>query len=441
MINFFGTDGIRGPVGTDFFVREKLHVIGKAIGEWSQHRYGKNARILIIHDTRISCAIIKASLKTGLLLYPITLYDAGILPTPAALHLLKQNKQFDCAISISASHNPAHDNGIKLLTGNGKLSPHDEQMLSELITNHQNSSDSYNTLGQDISIADSQEQYCSIITSYFSASLLANKKIVIDAAHGATYLVAEQIFNALGATTIIINNKPDGTNINERCGTQAPTMLQQTVMQNCALAGFAFDGDGDRIIAVNRHGMLKDGDDILALLLEHPAYAHLNTIVGTQMTNQGFETHLTTRNKQLVRTAVGDKFVVEKLEQLNLLLGGEQSGHIILKDIINTGDGILVALRTLESMLHSGNWDMHTFTKYPQLLINIPVQTKKDLTQSPLSDIITAAQNKLTTGRLLVRFSGTEPLLRIMIEAVTLEHAHTIGHDITQQLETHLKIS
>ena len=266
------------------------------------------------------------------------------------------------------------------------------------------------------------------------------KKIVLDVAHGATYRVAEQIFNALGAQTIIINNTPNGTNINHHCGALSPALLQEAVVLSCADAGFAFDGDGDRVIAVNRHGVIKDGDDILALLLQHPAYVHLTTVVGTLMTNCGFETYLTTHNKNLVRTAVGDKFVIEKLEQLNTILGGEQSGHIILKDIINTGDGILVALRVLESLLHSGNWDMETFIKYPQVLINVPVQTKKDLNSSPLYDIISTAQAKLTSGRLLVRFSGTESLLRVMVEAASLEGAHAIGLDVAQQLESLLKI-
>ncbi len=180
--------------------------------------------------------------------------------------------------------------------------------------------------------------------------------------------------------------------------------------------GFAFDGDGDRVIAVNREGVLKDGDDLLALLLQHPAYQASPAVVGTIMTNEGFADWLTEQNKQLIRTPVGDKYVAEQLNAQVLLLGGESSGHIILNDILGTGDGILAALRVLETVIRTNNWSLTTFDKYPQALINMPVTMRHDLETSPVQTIIRSAQERLARGRILVRYSGTENVLRLMVE-------------------------
>lgn len=436
MKTFFGTDGIRDHIGTNLFTLSSLPNLGYALAQWACEKYSHTPQILIVHDTRQSCAFVKACLKSGLLLTNVKLYDAGILTTPAALHIMRHNNnQFDCAIIISASHNPHWDNGIKVLDKNsGKLSAYDEERISYFM--QKICSPSYTEFGCDYVYENAQHDYVSILQSIFANLSLKGLRIVLDCAHGAAFKVAPTLFRSLGATVIEIGTDPNGTNINAQCGAVHTNIVQQTVISQKADCGFAFDGDGDRVIAVSRTGSIKNGDDILALLLEHPVYQNQKTVVGTVMSNQGFEQFLTDHNKKLIRTAVGDKYITESLETQNLLLGGEQSGHIILRDLIPTGDGILTALRTLESIIINNNWDMTTFTKYPQILINIPVKERKDLSENGAQQYITTAQELLGSGRLLVRFSGTEPLLRVMIEATSLEKAESIGAFLSQNLKT-----
>lgn len=434
----FGTDGIRGPVGSQPFTVPSLIRLGQAIACWSQQKYGRNASLLLAHDTRISCSLIKAALKSGLLTYPVQLHDAQILTSPAVFQLIQHQAIYDCGIIISASHNPYQDNGIKLIdAAHGKLAAHDEQSISTLFTDEQ-SSITYSTLGTDIVLHNAQDTYCSTIIRYFKPNFLQAKKIVLDCAHGAAYQLAPQIFQELGADIIVLNNQPNGININKNAGALYPQALQKAVVDHQADAGFAFDGDADRVIAVNRYGQLKNGDDILALLLEHPLYQATPIIVGTTMTNQGFEVHLNNRNKKLIRTNVGDKYIAEKMLEQNLILGGEQSGHIITRDYLNTGDGIFIALRILEAMQLSHNSDMVTFTKFPQIIINLPITIKKDLQSPTIADIISMGTAQLTAGRLVVRYSGTEPLLRIMIEDIDYDHAQTIGTQLSKRLQQEL---
>lgn len=437
MKTYFGTDGIRARIGTNLFTLHNLPIIGYALARWAQEKYKNIPRILIAHDTRQSCAFVKSSLKSGLLLRNVELYDSGILATPATLHVMRYTNKFDCAVIISASHNPYYDNGIKVLDKHtGKLTKDDEERISILMQEEFVSC--YNEFGSDFCYPQAHQEYNAIIQTFFPKNLLSGLRIALDCAHGATFQSAPQIFRALGAEVIEVATSPNGININNNCGAVHIELLQRTVSKSNAHCGFAFDGDGDRVIAVSHHGEVKNGDDILAILLNHPAYREQSTIVGTVMSNQGFEQLLLEQGKQLLRTPVGDKYITESLETYNLLLGGEQSGHIILRDLISTGDGILTALRVLETLLITNNWDMKTFTKYPQLLINIPITERKDLSQAPVKEYISAAQELLGSGRLLVRFSGTEPLLRVMIEATSLEKAETIGALLTQNLKTAL---
>jgi phosphoglucosamine mutase len=437
MTTLFGTDGIRGRVGEDIFVQEKLLKLGGAFAQWAQEQYGTNPHILLIHDTRISCSYIKSALKTSLLRHPITLYDGGVLPTPAALHILQENVALHCALVISASHNPYQDNGIKIFDKKGKITEEHEQKISALFL--QNHHDNYEFLGQEIIYTDAEKIYCNRLKKLFSSLSLHSKKIVLDVAQGATYRCAQKIFKSLGARVIMINNKPNGRNINQSCGTLALASLQKAVVHHHADIGFAFDGDGDRLMAVNSQGIIKDGDDILAVLSEHPLYAGQNTLVGTLMTNSAFENYLRSKNKSLWRTSVGDKYIIEYLLQHNLLLGGEQSGHIILQDILSTGDGIAAALRLIETLYHTHNWELETFNKYPQLLINIHIKHKKDLTLPPYASIIAQAHQNLSPGRLLVRYSGTEPILRIMAESEQQHATHTIGSEVAENLKNLLE--
>lgn len=443
MNNLFGTDGIRCRFGSGVLKHHELHVLGKAIAQWMAHR-SFNPIILIIHDTRQSAAFVKSALKTGLLLSQVTVIDGGVLPTPAAWYLLHADGPwlYDCALIISASHNPHYDNGIKILVRSGKLTIEDELYISHMAMQLMQQVDVYDSVGTDVHYHDEAgKHYAERIVQQCAPRLLSNKKIILDVAYGATYICAPSIFRACGAQVITVNDQPNGKNINASCGSLYPESLQAAVLAHQADAGFAFDGDGDRVIAVARDGKIKDGDDLLALLLMHPDYKQESAVVGTTMTNGGFEHFLKTQGKSLRRVAVGDKNVAECLQQESLRLGGEQSGHIILNDIAGTGDGIMVALKVLESMILTNNDDMHTFVRFPQVLVNVPVTKKFDLSQEPFAQIIARTQQLINPGRVLVRFSGTEPLLRIMIEAASQEQARYEAQGLAHKLQELLYIS
>lgn len=436
MHTLFGTDGIRGRIGTGWFVAEQLSKLGNAIGQWAVQRYGSHPRILLLHDTRESCLWIKKILIDELVNHQSFVSDALILPTPAAWHIMQHTSSFDCALIISASHNPYHDNGIKIIDRTiGKITAHDEDIIATLCTSAVTTA---HTKGNMFVLNDAEDTYVSAIMQYFPNHFLQDITIVLDAAQGAAYRVAEKIFSSLHARVIIINNTPNGQNINHQCGSTNPQHLQHVVISTNADIGFAFDGDGDRVIAVNRHGEIKDGDDLLALLIHHPTYCTTPSVVGTIMSNKGFEQYLETHYKALHRTSVGDKYVTEKLVQEGLILGGEPSGHIILRDLISTGDGILVALRVIEVIMYTNNWDMHTFTKFPQIIINVPCEQKRNLHESPFQDIISKAREELSCGRLVVRFSGTENYVRIMVEALTQEQASLVCNMLASSLAKEL---
>jgi phosphoglucosamine mutase len=433
IINHFGTDGIRDHVGSGMLSGSGLPRIGNAIGRWAVQKYGPGAAILLINDTRASCQWVKATLQSGILLHPVHITDALVLPSPAAMHLM--GDQFDCAVIISASHNKWSDNGIKIMSRQtGKLTLEDEITISSFIEEPV-ILDSRTFATYDLEPAF-KDIYIQKLIWQFPSQLLSGKKIVLDVAHGATYEVAPAIFKALGAAVVTLHNRPTGYNINDQCGTLHLKALQHAILETNAHVGFAFDGDGDRVIAINKQGIIKDGDDILALLSQHPAYKDEKTVVGTVMSNEGLAHFLKTAGKSFLRTQVGDKHILEQLAADNLTLGGEPAGHIICKDIIPTGDGILTALRVCEALLFSRNDEFATFEKFPQTLINIPIKIKKDLTQSPFHQIITAMQERLSSGRILVRFSGTEPLLRIMVEAPCSQIAQSIAQELSAQLSS-----
>ena len=432
----FGTDGIRGAFGASPFRVPELAKLGQAIAEWFLKKYGPQRSLLLAHDTRLSCSVVKAALESGLLLYPLNITNAQILPSPALAVILQKNRSFDCALMISASHNPYHDNGIKLIDHTGKLSAEDEETITQLFY-QKNTNTDYTSLGtQKNEILD--EVYINYIKSFFAPNMLHGKKVVLDCANGATYRIAPTLFKQLGAEIITLFDKPNGVNINKQCGTLYPEALQKAIVDHTADIGFAFDGDGDRVIAVNRYGHLKNGDDLLSLLIDHPQYRSMDTVVGTIMSNQAFELFLRNKNKTLLRTPVGDKYVAKELTQRNLLLGGEASGHIILRDYLPTGDGIFTALRICETVTYINNWDMITFAKFPQIHHTIPISTKKDLSQPPFCHIIAASKTQLHAGRLIIRYSGTEPVLRIMVEDDDCDHAQSICSMLSEKLQREL---
>ncbi|MBT3456194.1 phosphoglucosamine mutase [bacterium] len=437
--NLFGTDGIRRKVGKEPFTAHSLIHIGDALGTWACSHFQENPHIIIAHDTRISCPFVKSALKTGLLQHPINVYDAGTLPTPTVFQLLKYQNLFDGGIVISASHNPYYDNGLKIIdTKGGKISLEDEVYISQLFYDEQPNPKPEGIFGSEFYWNYGEKYYTSYIESKFDKNFLKGIKVVLDCANGATYKLAPHIFKKFGAEVITINASPNGTNINKDCGSLHPQELQKKVIEQNAAIGFAFDGDGDRILAVAKNGSIKDGDDILAFLLEHPIYKNCKTIVGTIITNHGLDTYLKSKGISLVRTPVGDKYVAEKLKKLDTILGGEQSGHIILKDHLSSGDGIFVALRIAQTALLTKNWNIETFTRFPQIQINLAVREKRDLQAPPLSDIISEHKQKLSNGRLIVRYSGTENKLRIMVEEEYQKNAQEIAEQLSQKLKRQL---
>lgn len=446
----FGTDGVRGPADGELFSKQSLFAFGRAIALWAQQKFNVTTPVILIgSDTRLSSPRIKNDLCRGLVYGGAHIIDACVIPTPAICKLILSLSNTHVGIVVSASHNPYTDNGIKIFDSQQcKLTANDENLIKQLTEEFFNAVNDkadvpFSTHNDDNHIAiwdQAAEVYQKKILSYFTPQMLNNVHVVLDCAHGATYELAPAIFRTLGAQVTVIAGSPNGKNINEQCGALHPEILAEQVCALRADCGFAFDGDGDRVIAVSKQGMVKNGDDILAILLQFPEYYHVLQIIGTIMTNQGFEQFLTNRNKQLIRTKVGDKYITAMLEQMQLPLGGEASGHIIMRDYMPTGDGIFVALKILESIMVNNNWDMKTFDKYPQVLLNVPIDQKKDLTQGPVAQIIADYQQQLKGGRLVVRYSGTEALLRIMTEAASIDIASSVAHDVASKLQEVLKL-
>lgn len=435
----FGTDGIRTTVGHHPLTYQTLPQLGRAIACWAQKKYNKKIAVLLAHDTRISCSFIKSALKSGLLLEDIALYDANILPTPAICLLTRDHDNLDIGIIISASHNPYHDNGIKIVDKSGnKIDASDEKIICSFLDNQHSDHINYSSLGTDIVYEQASQYYYDYIINHFDPSFLQTLTIVLDCAHGATSDLAQKIFQYCGATVHTINNRPNGTNINNQCGALFPHNIQKAVLKYNADIGFAFDGDGDRVTIVTKEGIIKNGDDILALLSSHSQYNRMHSIVGTILTNQGLETFLKQHNKKLIRTQVGDKYVAQQLEKNNILLGGEPAGHIIMSDYLSSSDGIFSALRILETMTQTNNWDLVTFKSYPQFNVAVPISIKKDLNQYPLTTIIKEHEELLHDGRLIVRYSGTENVLRIMVEDKKQTRAEYIGKKLSQILAKEL---
>ncbi len=439
-MNLFGTDGIRTKVGSYPLSPDSLPAVGNAIARWALEKYGAQTAFLVASDTRASCDQIKSALFSAFAPYSVGIYDTGVLPTPAVFHRIAHDNRFTCGIIISASHNTAEDNGIKLVDSvTGKLTLEDELIISSFITAEDRSNGPHTPLPTLQSsytlLTDAQEVYSKAILDLFPSDLLKGKTVVIDCAHGATYRVAPYIFSALGADLIVLHDKPDGSNINRNCGATHLESLQQAVLAHKAFMGIAFDGDADRCMGVTRSGKALNGDDILALLLTHPTYSSAPALVSTVMANQGFEVYLSSLGKKLIRTSVGDKHVMEALIKHALPLGGEPSGHIIMAPLSNTGDGILVALKMLETILLTGNYDCTTFDTYPQVCINLNIKEKKDLTKAPFAGYIAASTARLTTGRLLVRYSGTEPLVRIMVEDTDQALCSSVARALARQLQ------
>ena len=421
---FFGTDGIRGktgehPITPDFFVK-LAYATGLVLTK--HHKSKNNPSVVIGKDTRISGYMFESALEAGFSAAGVDTHLTGPIPTPGIAYLT-QKLDADIGVSITASHNPFGDNGIKIFTKNGtKLSEETEieieQLLDEalvLVTTAK--------LGKARRLDDAYDRYIRFCLNTVSNELdFKHYKIVIDCANGATYHVAPKIFRSLGAKIITINNSPDGLNINEAAGSDHPESLVQAVKKNQANLGIAFDGDGDRILVVNNDGSIIDGDQILFIILNYFQQQQKlkGGLVGTLMTNLALEEKCAEMNISFYRAKVGDRYVAEALREKEWMIGGENSGHIVLLNYHSTGDGIISALQLLSALevnKMSLSEALANFSLYPQQLINIPIKEKLDLDSQIIKDLVKEAEMIMEgKGRVLIRPSGTQPLLRIMTE-------------------------
>lgn len=439
---YFGTDGIRGRVGEYPITAEFMLKLGWAVGRVLQTK-GFN-KIVIGKDTRISGYMFESALEAGLSAAGVNIALLGPMPTPGIAYLTRTLHA--CAgIVVSASHNPYYDNGIKFFSRDGQKLPDETEEQIEELLDRPLETVGPDTLGKAERIVDAAGRYIEFCKSTVPASTsLASLKIVVDCAHGATYHVAPSVFNEMGATVIPIGVSPDGLNINQDCGSTKPAALCETVKEQGADLGIAFDGDGDRVIMVDHRGEVLDGDELMFIIARDRLRtgSRFNAVVGTLMTNLGLELALRALGLDLHRAKVGDRYVMERLLAEKLILGGEGSGHIICLDRTSTGDGIISALQILAAMLQSGK-SLHDLkagmTKYPQMLINVSVTGGVDLQGAPILEAVKAVESQLGDhGRVLLRPSGTEPVVRVMVEGADAEvverHARELANVVRDTL-------
>lgn len=442
MRRYFGTDGIRGRVGDGVIAPDFVLKLGWAVGRVLAKE--KHSRVLIGKDTRISGYMFESALQAGLSAAGVDIYLLGPMPTPAIAYLTR-TFHAQAGIVISASHNPYHDNGIKFFSSEGTKLPDDVELEIEAMLDQPLETVDSTLLGKAHRIGDAAGRYIEFCKSTIPSGIdFSNLKIVVDCANGATYHVAPDVFKELGADVIVMGAEPDGLNINQDCGSTEPRLLQQAVLQHKADLGLALDGDGDRIIMVDHKGEIVDGDELLFIIARSRQRLGMEQrhIVGTQMTNLGLEHALNKFDMQLHRANVGDRYVMEKLLDVGGLIGGESSGHIICLDKTTTGDGIVAALQVLAEIVESGN-SLHELravvTKYPQRLINVRLKQRVDVMNMPeVQQAVAEVEKKLgDEGRVLLRPSGTEPVIRVMVEGrdapLTNEMAKYLA-DIIQSL-------
>ena len=441
MSNFFGTDGIRGEVGKAPITADFLLKVGWAVG--SVLRESGSASVIIGKDTRVSGYLFESALEAGFLSAGVNVGMLGPMPSPAIAYLT-QAFGATAGVVISASHNPYHDNGVKFFSSKGvKLSDDIQAAIEKKISMPMVSVDS-TSIGKAKRYGQALGRYIEFCKSTFDKSCdLSNLKIVIDCANGATYHIAEDVFTELGASVTIINNSPDGYNINHECGATDTLHLQHEVIENSADLGIAFDGDGDRLIMVDHKGEKVDGDELVFIIAnawKKRGELKSNTVVGTKMTNLGMRNALSDNGISFIEADVGDRHVMDQLIKNKAILGGEGSGHIICLNKSTSGDAIIAALQVLEIIAKSGQslFDLKSrMTKYPQVLINIKTQKKIDLSDSKLIEVIRSVESKLTeTGRVLVRESGTESLVRVMVECAEYDLAEESAKHISETIQS-----
>ncbi len=421
----FGTDGVRGAAGAEITAQLAL-ALGRAV---VRHSEGSAPRALVIRDTRESGEMLEAALAAGIASAGGDVALGGVLPTPAAPLLIARHA-FDLAAVISASHNPYSDNGIKFFGRDGfKLSEETEQEIELHIS--EDAAGDGTRIGRIQRMPGTSEDYVNELQRHFEGLSLEGLDVALDCANGATFEVAPEIFTRLGARVTALAVTPDGRNINAGCGSTHLGALATAVREGGHDVGFAFDGDGDRMLAVDRHGTLVDGDELLALAAIH--LRDTGRLAGggvavTVMTNFGFHTAMAQAGIEVTTTAVGDRYVLEALRERGWTLGGEQSGHIIELGFGPSGDGIASALLVLEALRGGDLHERAAMAKLPQRLINVRVRDRAALVDAAAVEAAVARESAALDGRgrVLVRRSGTEPLVRVMVEAPTAEETDAV---------------
>lgn len=436
---YFGTDGIRGEVGKGAITPDFVLKLGWAAGRvFSREGRGK---ILIGKDTRISGYMFESVLEAGLASAGCDSLLVGPMPTPAIAYLAR-TFHADAGIVISASHNPFFDNGIKFFSAAGTKLPDEIEYAIEAELESVMECAASADLGKARRIDDASGRYVEYCKSTSGYLRLNGLKIVLDCAHGATYDVAPKVFRELGAEVHLIGVKPNGLNINEAVGSTHPAALQKEVLEQKADLGIAFDGDGDRLLMVDHDGHTVDGDELLYILAKHLKSKGIvqGGIVGTLMTNLGLEVALEKLDLQLIRAKVGDRYVMEQLNERGWLLGGENSGHLVCKHVSTTGDGIVSALQVLCALRESDQTLSQAksgMRKYPQVMINVKLPKKQDVLALPAIKAATeAAETQLAnTGRILLRPSGTEPVVRVMVEGEDVSVVKSVCKKLAAEVE------
>ncbi|MGD9851246.1 MAG: phosphoglucosamine mutase [Nitrospirales bacterium] len=446
MGKLFGTDGVRGVANLDPMTSEMAMKLGRAAGHVFRNREGRH-QIVIGKDTRISGYMLESALTSGLCSMGVDVLLVGPLPTPA-IAFLTRSLRADAGVMISASHNPYQDNGIKFFSHDGmKLPDEAEHRIEDLILSNEieHIRPTAEAIGKAFRIDDAAGRYIEYVKRSLPRDMdFQGLRVVLDCANGAAYHVCPKVIRELGAKVWVMGADPDGLNINDGCGAVHPERLQQMVRDRKADIGIALDGDADRAIFVCEQGTVIDGDHAMAafaLDLKRQGRLRHDTIVGTVMSNFGFELAMKEAGITLVRTPVGDRYILERMVKDNFNLGGEQSGHMIFLDYHTSGDGLISGLQMLKLMKRSGkplSELANCMKAVPQILLGVKVPHKPDLQTLPaLQAVIQEKERQLNgTGRILIRYSGTEPLLRVMVEGQDAVVIKTIAEDLVNVLKS-----
>ena len=440
---YFGTDGVRGRVGeapiTPDFVMRLGYAAGRVLAQDAGQLAGARPAVLIGKDTRISGYMLEAALEAGLAAAGVDVMLTGPMPTPAVAYLTRALRA-QVGIVITASHNPFEDNGIKFFSAEGTKLPDEVELAIEAALDQPMQVVASAQLGKARRINDAAGRYIEFCKSTFPNALdLRGLKIVLDCAHGATYHVAPPVFHELGAEVIAIGNQPDGLNINLDCGSTHITHLQKAVVEHQADLGIAFDGDGDRVMMVDADGKLLDGDQLLYIIACHRQERGKlqGGVVGTLMTNLALEHAMAKLGIPFARAKVGDRYVLELMNQQAWQLGGENSGHILALDKHTSGDGIIAALQVLHAVKAKGRTLAelgNELALYPQVLINVTVKQRIDVNaHSGLQKAVELAETELNgSGRVLLRASGTEPKIRVMVEGQSVNQVQALAEKLAE---------